>query len=179
MAAFATQQKFSTLPSTNDYDTLHGASMKRTKATVSDFTSHKLFVLRDDTFNAAPEIQRWAPMHNSDALGVDVICDTSNATPFGLGWIKFPPHGEVKLHTHEGSHMLICFAGSGTVKVVAQESEKESRIVINELSTGECYNIPSMVPHSVHSGSDGLLLLVIGNDYRRAASEDRLQMVNE
>jgi hypothetical protein len=137
-----------------------------------------LFSVSKAEICVADNLVDWAEMHHSDAIGIDVLYDSSGQKPFGLGWIKFPPYGEVKLHTHEGSHILICFAGSGVVKVVVEDLQRNSRIHTNQIGVGECYGIESLVPHSVHAGELGLLLLVVGNDYRQAAHQDRLQMVN-
>jgi quercetin dioxygenase-like cupin family protein len=146
--------------------------------TSAGVTIQRLFTVMDNQVREAPEIHSWAPMHKSDAVGVDILYDVSHQAPFGLGLIRFPPRGEVTLHVHEGSHILVCFRGGGLVNVVEQLSRGKSRIVTNTLTPGECYCIPSMVPHSVHAGPEGLLLMVVGNDYRCASSEDRLQMVN-
>jgi quercetin dioxygenase-like cupin family protein len=115
-------------------------------------------------------------MHESDAFGVDVFYDDSGEKPFGLWWIKFPPFGEVKLHTHKGSHMLVCFAGNGKVCVEIEENGVK-KIREELLLSWYCYSIPSMIPHSVHAGAETLLLLVIGNDYRPADSHDRLDLI--
>lgn len=151
--------------------------MGSTRWAKSKFTPKSLFSLNSGRLSPAPELSRWGQMHHSDAVGIDVVTDVSGEKPFGLGWIKFPPHGEVKLHTHEGSHILICFAGDGAVKVQVKDRSKHSRIRSHSICLGQCYSIESLVPHSVHAGGDGLLLLVIGNDYRHAVSTDRLQMV--
>ncbi|MDB5204542.1 MAG: hypothetical protein JWP09_570 [Candidatus Taylorbacteria bacterium] len=141
-----------------------------------DFRAQRLFELRGEVI-LLPSQVGWGQMHHSDALGTDILCDTSGEKPFGLGWIKFPPNGEVKLHTHEGSHVLICFAGRGQVKVEINIPAERQSFQGHELSPGDCYSIGSLVAHSVHAGPDGLTLLVVGNDYRNATSTDRLQMV--
>jgi mannose-6-phosphate isomerase-like protein (cupin superfamily) len=117
-------------------------------------------------------------MFHSDAVGVDILCDTSGDRPFGMGLIEFPPHGEVSLHVHEGSHILVCFDGEALVRVQVCDSDGSQRMVTHSISIGQCYNIESMVPHSVHAGASGVLLLVVGNDYRMAANQDRLEVVN-
>lgn len=143
----------------------------------SDFKPQRLFGTIDGLVSV-PGQSGWGQMQNSDAVGTDILCDTSGEKPFGLGWIKFPPNGEVKLHTHEGSHMLICFEGGGEVRVEIYIPGEQQAFQKYELSSGLCYNIESLVAHSVHAGSNGLTLLVVGNNYRNATSTDRLQMVD-
>lgn len=140
------------------------------------FKPQRLFRL-DGTFTPFPGPAGWGQMCNSDAKGTDTLLDTSGSQPFGLGWIEFPPNGEVLLHTHAGSHILTCFRGGGKVVVEAWENDT-SKLIDHELTVGLCYNIESMVAHSVHAGPEGLLLLVVGNDYRHATSDKRLDMTN-
>jgi len=142
---------------------------------VIDFKPLTLFSEDSDVSSASWNSINWAPMHQSDAKGVDLIVDDSGQKPFGLGWIEFPAFGEVNLHTHEGSHILICFRGSGEVRI--QDTGDIENLLAARLTIGKCYNIASLIPHSVHAGQEGLLLLVIGNDYRTAASHERLQMI--
>lgn len=152
--------------------------MKTTRFAKPDFKPKGLFKLVEGNIFPIPELSGWGKMHQSDAVGTDVICDESGNKPFGMGWIKFPPNGEVKLHTHEGSHILTCFGGNGKVKVEISIPGERQALQEHDLSPGLCYNIESMVPHSVHAGPEGLLLLVIGNDYRHATATDRLQMIS-
>ena len=137
------------------------------------FSSHR------SKIRAARNLARWQKMHNSDARGIDVLYDDSGAKPFGLGLIEFPPCGEVQLHVHEGSHILVCLAGDGVLKVQVEGPDSPKRLASHTISVGQCYNIPSLVPHSVHASEHGMLLLVAGNDYRMAANRDRLELVHE
>lgn len=82
-----------------------------------NFAPKKIFEIKAGRAHPLPAEINWDQMQQSDALGTDIIYDESGEKPFGLGWIRFPPFGEVKLHTHEGSHILICFGGAGTLKV--------------------------------------------------------------
>lgn len=143
-----------------------------------NFAPKMLFTCEQSRLRPASMVRGWQEMHHSDAVGVDILYDNSGERPFGLGLIEFPPYGEVPLHVHEGSHILVCFDGDALVKVEVNDSEGHQSIVTHSLSIGQCYNIESMVSHSVHAGSSGVLLLVVGNDYRMAANQDRLEVVN-
>ncbi len=142
------------------------------------FAPKSLFTVKGSRLSPADTDMSWQNMHCSDAVGIDVLYDTSGEKPFGLGLIRFPPYGEVPLHVHEGSHMLICFDGDALVKVQSKVIGGKEHFIAHTVSVGECYQIESRIPHSIHAGSQGVLLLVVGNDYRMTANHDRLEIVN-
>lgn len=108
-------------------------------------------------------------MANSDAKALRLLFDDSGPHPFGADLIEFSEGGKVELHTHPGSHFLFVTKGRGTLIY------HKEKIV---LSTGDCYRIPSQVPHAIYADKgESLQLIAIGNDYRPAHSERRLQIV--
>jgi hypothetical protein len=144
----------------------------------NSFAPRELFTCAQSRLRPAGSVSDWDTMCHSDAVGVDILCDTSGERPFGLGLIQFPPHGEVGLHIHEGSHILVCLDGDALLRVQVNTDTDQPCMATHRISIGQCYSIESMVPHSLHAGSGGVLLIVVGNDYRMAANHDRLEIVN-
>jgi quercetin dioxygenase-like cupin family protein len=67
-----------------------------------------------------------------------------------LGVIELDPGRVVPEHSHEHEQLGICLAGSLVFRV-----GEESR----ELRAGETWCIPSRVPHEVHAGPDGAVVV--------------------
>ena len=119
-------------------------------------------------------------MHISQGTARQLIYDITGEKPFGLDQIRFAPGEGVPLHTHPGSHILICIGGKG---VLTMRHTAQSETAITEkldLEAGIAYLVPSQVPHAVYASNDTeLLLLVVGNDHRKADALDRLDIVSE
>lgn len=115
-------------------------------------------------------------MHLSQGTARQLLFDTSCEKPFGLDQIRFAPSEGVAMHTHPGSHILLCIGGKGTLEMKHSLADNLILETVN-LEAGIAYLVPSLVPHSVYAKEDSeLLLLVIGNDHRRADATDRLNI---
>jgi quercetin dioxygenase-like cupin family protein len=84
-----------------------------------------------------------------------------------LGVLELDPNSVVPEHNHEPEQLGMCLAGSLTFRV-----GDETR----ELGPGETWSIPSNVPHEVHVGSDGAVVLDVfaptRDDWREAPRAD-------
>jgi unsaturated pyranuronate lyase len=87
-----------------------------------------------------------------------------------LGVLELDPNSIVPEHNHEHEQLGMCLSGSLTFRV-----GEESR----ELGPGEIWSIPSNVPHEVHVGPDGAVVIDVfaptRDDWRdapRAASRE-------
>src|SRR5919201_3018690 len=67
-----------------------------------------------------------------------------------LGVIELDPGSVVPEHSHEHEQLGICLSGSLVFRV-----GRESR----ELGPGETWSIPGNVPHEVHVGANGAVVL--------------------
>ena len=67
-----------------------------------------------------------------------------------LGVIELDPGSVVPEHRHENEQLGICLSGSLVFRV-----GDESR----ELAAGETWSIPSNVPHEVHVGPEGAVVI--------------------
>jgi quercetin dioxygenase-like cupin family protein len=80
-----------------------------------------------------------------------------------LGVIELDANSVVPEHRHENEQLGICLSGSLVFRVA-----EESR----ELGPGETWSIPSNVPHEVHVGPDGAVVLDVfaptRDDWREA-----------
>ena len=80
-----------------------------------------------------------------------------------LGVIELDPESVVPEHRHENEQLGICLGGSLVFRV-----GEESR----ELGPGETWSIPANVPHEVHVGPDGAVVIDVfvppRNDWREA-----------
>lgn len=109
-----------------------------------------------------PEGKLPIQMCNSDGTGKPLLKEGK----FGADIIRFGPGEGVSNHTHVGSHILFAIKGKGFV---------EYNGVNHALEPGVCYLIPSMVDHAVRATTE-LVLVVVGNDHRDLASQERLDM---
>ncbi len=119
-------------------------------------------------------------MHISQGTARQLIFDTTGSKPFGLDQIRFAPGEGVQIHTHPGSHILICIGGKGKLimRHISRSDGKTDEHL--ELEAGIAYLVPSLVPHAVYASTDTeLLLLVAGNDHRKVDAPDRLDIVAE
>jgi quercetin dioxygenase-like cupin family protein len=84
-----------------------------------------------------------------------------------LGVIELDPDSVVPEHSHEPEQLGICLAGSLLFRVA-----DESR----ELRPGDTWSIPSNVPHEVHVGPEGAVVLDVfaptRDDWREAPQVD-------
>jgi quercetin dioxygenase-like cupin family protein len=84
-----------------------------------------------------------------------------------LGVIELDPNSVVPEHSHEHEQLGVCLSGSLLFRVGG-----ESR----ELGPGETWSIPGNVPHEVHVGPDGAVVLDVfaptRDDWRDAPSAD-------
>jgi quercetin dioxygenase-like cupin family protein len=84
-----------------------------------------------------------------------------------LGVIELDPNSIVPEHSHEHEQLGMCLAGSLVFRV-----GDESR----ELGPGETWSIPSNVPHDVHVGPDGAVVIDVfaptRDDWREAPTVD-------
>lgn len=84
-----------------------------------------------------------------------------------LSVIELDPNSVVPEHSHEPEQLGICLSGSLVFRV-----GDESR----ELGPGETWSIPGNVPHEVHVGPDGAVVLDVfaptRDDWREAPSVD-------
>lgn len=114
-------------------------------------------------------------MANSDATALPLLREkVGHNEYFGGDLIRFPPGGQVRMHTHEGSHLLFCVGGTGTVTVVTDSGGKEEHWLI----PGACYLIKSEQPHSIKA-KDELTLLAVGNKHFEAWSEARMELTTD
>jgi quercetin dioxygenase-like cupin family protein len=85
-----------------------------------------------------------------------------------LGVIELDPNGVVPEHRHENEQLGICVSGSLVFRV-----GDESR----ELGPGETWTIPGNVPHEVHVGPEGAVVIDVfvppRADWREAERVDR------
>lgn len=119
-------------------------------------------------------------MHISQGTARQLIFDTTGSKPFGLDQIRFAPSEGVQMHTHPGAHILICIGGKGKLimRHISRSDGKTDEHL--DLEAGITYLVPSLVPHAVYASKDTeLLLLVVGNDHRKADTLDRLDIVSE
>jgi quercetin dioxygenase-like cupin family protein len=84
-----------------------------------------------------------------------------------MGVIELDANSVVPEHRHENEQLGMCLAGSLVFRVA-----DESR----ELRPGETWSIPSNVPHEVHVGPDGAVVIDVfaptRDDWREAPSVD-------
>jgi unsaturated pyranuronate lyase len=84
-----------------------------------------------------------------------------------LGVIELDPGSVVPEHRHENEQLGICLTGSLIFRV-----GEESR----ELGAGETWSIPANVPHEVHVGPDGAVVIDVfvppRDDWREAERVD-------
>jgi quercetin dioxygenase-like cupin family protein len=82
-----------------------------------------------------------------------------------LGVLELDANSVVPEHRHENEQLGICLSGSLVFRVA-----DESR----ELGPGETWSIPTNVPHEVHVGPDGAVVLDVfaptRDDWREAPS---------
>lgn len=103
-------------------------------------------------------------MQHSDATALHLLLiDSGLYTSF----IRFPPFGSVPNHSHPGGHILLVRAGSGTL------TKNDSDV---SLSEGTLYLIKPGEPHSIEASSEGLDLLVFGDNYFPEDSKERLSL---
>jgi quercetin dioxygenase-like cupin family protein len=85
-----------------------------------------------------------------------------------LGVIELDPNGVVPEHQHEHEQLGVCLSGSLVFRV-----GDESR----ELGPGETWCIPSNVPHEVHVGPEGAVVVDVfaptREDWRDAEQVER------
>jgi quercetin dioxygenase-like cupin family protein len=104
------------------------------------------------------ELQRiWESVHGRAVHGERIT----------LGVIELDPDSVVPEHSHEPEQLGICLAGSLLFRV-----GEESR----ELHPGDTWSIPSNVPHEVHVGPEGAVVLDVfaptRDDWRDAPRVD-------
>lgn len=84
-----------------------------------------------------------------------------------LGVIELDPNSVVPEHSHENEQLGICLSGSLAFRV-----GDESR----ELGAGETWTIPGNVPHEVHVGPEGAVVIDVfvppRDDWRTAERVD-------
>lgn len=84
-----------------------------------------------------------------------------------LGVIELDPNSVVPEHSHENEQLGICLSGSLVFRV-----GDESR----ELRAGETWTIPGNVPHEVHVGPEGAVVIDVfvppRDDWRTAERVD-------
>jgi quercetin dioxygenase-like cupin family protein len=84
-----------------------------------------------------------------------------------LGVIELDPNSVIPEHTHENEQVGVCLSGSLVFRV-----GDESRA----LGPGETWSIPGNVPHEVHVGPDGAVVLDVfaptRDDWRDAPGGD-------
>jgi quercetin dioxygenase-like cupin family protein len=84
-----------------------------------------------------------------------------------LGVIELDPNSVVPEHQHEHEQLGMCLSGSLEFRVA-----DESRL----LRAGETWTIPSNVPHEVHVGPDGAVVIDVfastRDDWREAPRVD-------
>ena len=86
----------------------------------------------------------------------------------GADLIRFPPGGEVPLHTHPGSHLLFVVSGEGFVECDGEKTP---------IQAGDCYAIPGGSIHAIQAGpTSELTMIAVGDDHRDAGSEGRLDV---
>ena len=87
-----------------------------------------------------------------------------------LGVVELDPNSIVPEHQHENEQLGICLAGSLRFRVA-----DETR----ELGAGDTWTIRSNVPHEVHVGPDGAVVLDVfaptRDDWREAPAVDARQ----
>ena len=64
--------------------------------------------------------------------------------------VELAPGAVVSEHSHDNEQLGVCAAGSATFRV-----GEETR----ELGPGDTWRIPSQVPHEVHVGPDGAVMI--------------------
>ena len=102
-------------------------------------------------------------MHESDGTGKPLV----KHGKFGADLVRFAAGEGVRMHTHEGAHILFCLKGEGWV-----DYGPEPR----PLAPGLCYLVPSQQPHAIRADTD-LLLIAVGDDHRPVDSTERLTVV--
>ena len=84
-----------------------------------------------------------------------------------LGVIELDPESHVPEHRHENEQLGMCLSGSLVFRV-----GDETR----ELAAGETWSIPSNVPHEVHVGPEGAVVIDVfvppRDDWREAERVD-------
>jgi quercetin dioxygenase-like cupin family protein len=84
-----------------------------------------------------------------------------------LGVIELDPGSVVPEHRHENEQLGLCLSGSLVFRVGEE---------IRELGAGETWSIPANVPHEVHVGSDGAVVIDVfvppRDDWRDAEQVD-------
>ena len=80
-----------------------------------------------------------------------------------LGIIELDPGSHVPEHQHENEQLGMCLAGSMSFRVGDEE---------RELRPGQTWTIPGNVPHEVHVGPDGAVVIDVfvppRDDWREA-----------
>jgi quercetin dioxygenase-like cupin family protein len=107
---------------------------------------------------AALDLQRiWAGVHGRVLHGERIT----------LGVVELDPNSVVPEHSHENEQLGMCLAGSLVFRV-----GDESR----ELGSGGTWTIPGNVPHEVHVGPDGAIVIDVfvppRDDWREAEVVD-------
>ena len=81
-----------------------------------------------------------------------------------LGVIELDPNSHVPEHQHENEQLGMCLAGSMSFRVGDEE---------RELRPGQTWTIPGNVPHEVHVGPEGAVVIDVfvppRHDWREAA----------
>ena len=84
-----------------------------------------------------------------------------------LGVIELDPGSVVPEHRHENEQLGLCLSGSLVFRVGEE---------IRELGAGETWSIPANVPHEVHVGSEGAVVIDVfvppRDDWRDAEQVD-------
>ncbi len=106
-------------------------------------------------------------MKHSDGTALPLLVDDSKTNKFGADIIRFAPGEGVGLHKHIGAHILMVTKGSG---ILVYEDERHS------MFEGMIYLVPSNIAHAIEATTE-IVLVAIGNDYRPANSEERLNIV--
>lgn len=80
-----------------------------------------------------------------------------------LGVIELDPNSHVPEHQHENEQLGMCLAGSMSFRVGGEE---------RELRPGQTWTIPGNVPHEVHVGPEGAVVIDVfvppREDWRKA-----------
>jgi quercetin dioxygenase-like cupin family protein len=105
----------------------------------------------------------YSSMFGSQGLGKPLV----QSGKFAADFLSFDGYQETSLHTHPGDHILIIYAGCGTLIFDGEPFE---------LMPGTCYFVPGSVPHKIKANCLGLSLYSISNDHRPVNSANRLDL---
>lgn len=118
-------------------------------------------------------------MHISQGTARQLLYTEKGPKPFGLDEIRFAPGEGVANHTHPGAHILLCIGGKGILSMRHISRGDGVTDEYLDIKPGGAYLVESDVVHSVYADKESeLLLLVIGNNHRKADAIDRLTPTN-